>query len=230
MGASYTNITLKGPSQAEVVDALRHIGHAAWVSPTHHDITVAYPRRRYFQGHGELVTPARRLSELLHCVALAVEVHDSDTFCYQLFETGKEIDVYDSNPSFGYEGNRPPMGGNAFRLCAAFDELIGAEFAAQAASAPLSSLFPEWRAYPPVLFSSNAKVEDVEAILRRYRSTFSDSGSFGRDTEHYVFEEDRHKDLALALDLPPCVICAGYEAFEVGILPEGLENRKVVKV
>lgn len=229
MGASYTNITLKGPSQAETANALRQIGHAAWMSATHNSITVVYPQRRYFQEEGELAAPARRLSEVLHCATFAVEVHDSDTFCYQLFKAGEEVDSYSSNPCFGHEGGCPPEGGDAFKLCAAFDEQIEAEFAAQSASSDLLGLFPDWQTYPPILFSSNAKVHEVEAILRRHDPDFSDGSKSGGDAEDYVFEEDRHRDLAYALDLPSYVICAGYELFEAGMTPKGLKRKEVIK-
>jgi len=229
MGASYTNITLKGSSQAEIVNALRRIGHAAWVSPNHHSITAVYPQRRYFQGDEDLVAPARRLSEVLHCAALAIEVHDSNIFCYQLFKAGEEVDSYSSNPCFGHEGGCPPAGGDAFKLCAAFDEQIEAEFAAQFASPDLLSLFPDWQTYPPVLFSSNAKVQEVESILRRHDPDFPNGSNPGGDAEDYVFEEDRHRDLAHALELPAYVICAGYELFEAGRLPKGLERKEVMR-
>lgn len=121
MGAFYTNITLKGPAQAEIVELLEREGMDAFVSPTSNGCTVVFDERSETRSEA-LSELAMRLSDVFSCPALAVLVHDSDILMTFLFEAGKLTDEYNSAPDyFDDDGDgSPPSGGNASRLSAAF--------------------------------------------------------------------------------------------------------------
>jgi hypothetical protein len=119
MGNSYSNITLNGPAQDEVVRYLNAGRHVAYVSPTLHGRTVVFEEHE--AGEQEIFDLAAGLSAHFQCPALAIVVHDSDILYYQLFEDGVLTDEYNSHPSFmTNEPPRPPEGGDARRICAAF--------------------------------------------------------------------------------------------------------------
>jgi hypothetical protein len=117
MGATYGNIPLRGPTQAQAIRAVRELRLVAWVSPTVQGITVVYDCRCEDDGD---VVPAvtMRLSERLGCAAWGVYVYDSDILRYTLARDGRVLDEYDSRPGyFSPLGSGPPRGGNAAVLC-----------------------------------------------------------------------------------------------------------------
>jgi len=122
MGAFYGNITLKGASQAAVVQALRC--HRAIVTPNFGDYVVAFDSVCDEQDIDGIQALTSRLSHELGCPALAIVVHDDDLFGYFLYEEGELRDWYNSSPSYFDFGSADepaaPDGGNAERLCATF--------------------------------------------------------------------------------------------------------------
>jgi hypothetical protein len=122
MGALYGNITLKGPSQAAVVEALR--GRRAIVTRNIGDYTVAFDSVCDEQDIDGIQALTSRLSRELRCPALAVIVHDDDVFGYFLYEEGELTDWYNSSPSYfdfgSVDSPAAPDGGNAERLCETF--------------------------------------------------------------------------------------------------------------
>lgn len=134
MGNFYTNITLQGPSQAEVIETVRRLGRTAYVSPTINDYTVVYDRETEDQDVAVLEDLAALLSDRLKCVALAVLNHDDDVLLYRLYDSGDLLDAYDPSPGGFYDEDdddfdddddddlfdeEPPMPGDADALCAA---------------------------------------------------------------------------------------------------------------
>lgn len=115
MGDTYGNITLRGPAQAEVVQAVTEAGVTAVVSPTDQGLTVVYDCR----GEDDpdvLAAATRWLSHRFACAAWGVYVFDSDVVLYTLCRGGEVLDRYHSAP--GYPGPRgAPRGGNAAVLC-----------------------------------------------------------------------------------------------------------------
>ena len=61
MGGFYTNITLKGPNEAEVADYLRQVDRTAFVSPTIERVTIVYDKASECQG--------QRLFDLAHALS-----------------------------------------------------------------------------------------------------------------------------------------------------------------
>ena len=121
LGAFYTNITLKGPTQAAVLTYLRAQGRDAYVAPTIGDVTLVYDLACESQDLRILSTLAASLSRAFMCPALGALVHDDDFLVYALFQDGAQVDEYNSDPTY-FEGERttPPSGGDANALCAAF--------------------------------------------------------------------------------------------------------------
>src|SRR5262245_52056622 len=122
MGAFYGNITLKGPSQAAVVEALR--GRRAIVTPRIGDYTVAFDSVCDEQDTDGIQALTSRLSRELRCPALAIIVHDDDVLVYFLYQDGELTDWYNSSPSYFDFGSADepaaPDGGNAEHLCETF--------------------------------------------------------------------------------------------------------------
>lgn len=117
MGATYSNITLRGPAQEQVIAAVRALGLVAWVSPTVQGLTVVYDCR--CEDDSDVVPSVTlRLSERLGCAAWGIYVYDSDILRYTLARDGRVLDEYDSRPGyFSPLGSGPPRGGNAAVLC-----------------------------------------------------------------------------------------------------------------
>src|SRR5436190_15158120 len=109
----YTNLTLKGPSQQEIVRAIQENPREALVSPTYSDATVVYDLESEVQdGRGyKFVEP---LSRRLNCLGFYVSCADGK-ICYRLYKNGQIIDDYDSCPGYfdSDEGGNRPEGGDA---------------------------------------------------------------------------------------------------------------------
>ena len=120
MGNFYTNYTLRGPTQQQVVTALE--GRSAFVTPQESGCVVVYDEESDSQDMEVLSSLAGRLSEELHCAVLAVLNHDDDILWYQLHHNGELQDEYNSSPDYfeDVEETSGPSGGNAERLCRAF--------------------------------------------------------------------------------------------------------------
>jgi hypothetical protein len=123
MGAFYGNITLKGPEQKKIAEALR--GRRAIVAPKVGDYIVAFDSACDDQDTDAIQALTSRLSKELDCAAFAVVVHDDDVLGYFLYHSGKLIDWYNSAPSYFDFGSTEvaaePAGGNAERLCEVFE-------------------------------------------------------------------------------------------------------------
>jgi hypothetical protein len=122
MGAFYGNITLKGPEQKTVTEALR--GRRALVAPKRGDYTTVFDSACDDQDTDAIQALTSRLSKELHCAALAAIVHDDDVLAYFLYESGELTDWYNSAPSYfdfgAAEEPAGPAGGNAQHLCNLF--------------------------------------------------------------------------------------------------------------
>jgi hypothetical protein len=119
MGWSYSHITLFGPSQEKIVQTL--VNRQAVVSPTFLGFTLVavQPSSHEQQPMSGL---GIELSRVLNCVALALSEYDDDVLTYQLIESGRVTDEYNSDPDyFDFAGNhlppRGPQGGDPIRLC-----------------------------------------------------------------------------------------------------------------
>jgi hypothetical protein len=122
MGNFYTNITLKGPQQEQILEYLSSLKRSAGVSPTINRLSVVLDERSDSQDTDELEGLSADLSSKFDCVALAVLNHDDDILLYRLYKSGQLIDSYDSCPDYFSATDTPagPTGGEAGLLCLEF--------------------------------------------------------------------------------------------------------------
>lgn len=120
MGASYTNILLKGPSQEVVVAFMNAKKRHSYVSPALNGCVVVFDEVCEQEDPQVIAGLARELSRQFKCPAWAVLDHDDDVLNYWLFQNGEPADQYDSTPWY-WDDTLPhePKGGNAQKLAAA---------------------------------------------------------------------------------------------------------------
>jgi hypothetical protein len=121
MGSFYTNIALYRVNQEELIDYLTQIDRLTWVSPVENDFTIVYDAESDEQNTTVLHDVTEQLSRQFQCPALAVLNHDDDLLWYELFDSGKFVDSYNSTPNlFDDEPDSEPSGGDAEMLCRLF--------------------------------------------------------------------------------------------------------------
>ena len=97
MGNWCKNITVVGPSQADVVAALQAHDRHAYVTPTREGVTVVFDRASDQAGSpSELGDLAVTLSQDLKCPALAAAVFDDDVLLLGLYDQGSQVGEYTS--------------------------------------------------------------------------------------------------------------------------------------
>lgn len=120
MSTHYTNITLYGVSQVELLEWCDENEVNAYISPTIDEITVLYENTLAENAHLEkplepLLALGARLSAELMVPALVAVVADDDMFMYVLYLDGKMTDTYMSYT------DKPPVNGSAAKLVEIFD-------------------------------------------------------------------------------------------------------------
>jgi hypothetical protein len=121
MGAFYVSYTVRGTDAEEVVRVLA--GRKAFVSPVRSGWVVVFDEESDNQHQGVIAKLAAHLSASLQATVLTVLNHDGDILRYQLYQSGALIDQYNSTPDYlspKFEP-LPPQGGDAKRLCGAFN-------------------------------------------------------------------------------------------------------------
>ncbi len=112
MGNFYSNITLQGPAQPDILAFLRAEVITAFVTPTNAGgSTVIYEQDSDEQDLDTLDSVAAHLSSHFDCPALAALVHDDDVLLLRLHQSGDLFFAYDSQ-DFSHPGVR--------HLCRAF--------------------------------------------------------------------------------------------------------------
>ncbi|HEY4011132.1 MAG TPA: hypothetical protein VGM11_13345 [Acidobacteriaceae bacterium] len=121
MGAFYANYMVKGADQNSIARALS--GRKALVSPEQNGYIFVFDQESDNQDQHAIGKLAERLSTSLRCTVLTVLNQDSDILWYQLYEDGTLTDRYNSTPDYWSRKAEPapPEGGDAKRLCAAFN-------------------------------------------------------------------------------------------------------------
>lgn len=118
MGATYSNVTLKGPGQADIVKYLKESGWTAYVSPSHDRYHVVYPGMfEYYQ------SAARDTTGHFDCFGIASVVFEDAYLYYELYQGGRMIDKYVSNAMIMDENQfiaPEPRGGDARLLWQTF--------------------------------------------------------------------------------------------------------------
>ena len=120
MGSFYTNVALRTDDIDTVSSVLEEMRRTAYVG-TDGKTVLVFDEKCDEQDIDEIQRLAEQLSKRMDCVALAVVNHDDDVFWYALVTNGTVTDTYDSFPGYFDSGSEEPKGGDASKLCAAFD-------------------------------------------------------------------------------------------------------------
>lgn len=122
MGSFYTNHTVRGASQQDLLEWLGP--RSALVSKTFGNTSVLLDAACESQDSRLLAKLAAQVSSHFACPVLAMLNHDDDILYFELYESGKKTDEYNSNPNCFDEDDdvEPggPVGGDAVRLCGVF--------------------------------------------------------------------------------------------------------------
>lgn len=193
MGSFYVNITLRGPQQDQIAQALADQKRSAYISPTVDGSTVVYDKECESQDPHRIHQLTAHLSRILACPALAILNHDDDILWYQLHDDGHLVDEYNSCPDCLDPAEGPgPRGGNAQTLC---DLMCGPDAAAHGVAA-------------------------IESILSKS----------AEEADGYLFELDRHEDLAEVLGLPTFAVGFGYRYLEQEAQFEGIDLSEFIRL
>lgn len=121
MGNFYVNYAVRSSDAGAVAKALA--GRRAFVTSVPGQPVITFDEAADSQDPDVVKGLGCHLSQVIGCPVLGVLNHDDDILWYGLFESGQCIDVYDSDPEyFESEGeSRGPSGGDAGKLCLAFD-------------------------------------------------------------------------------------------------------------
>lgn len=121
MGNFYVNFTVKCDDPLRCASVLKQAGRKAVITPPLNGTLVVFEEESDSQDPQAIEAVGALLSRGLSAPVLGVLDHDDDILAYWLFEDGRLSDTYDSHPDyFNHTAKRPPAGGDAQRLCAAF--------------------------------------------------------------------------------------------------------------
>ena len=125
MGLFYTTFTIHGPDAIKIVAALKTLRRNAFVSPTVERHTVVYDQKAEEQNFDEIENLGKTLSEACDATILGSVLHDDDVLYLWLFQSGQQLDFYDSLPGyFDPDADAgPPEGGDSEALCKAFGQV-----------------------------------------------------------------------------------------------------------
>lgn len=120
MSTWYSAITLSGPDPNEVVQFLKRTNVDAYVTYDNDGFTTVFERESDLD-HFVLQDLAAGLSAAFSCGAIAVTVADT-VFVYFLYESGRLVDLFNSDPDvFDWGMNFPERGGNGKTISIVFD-------------------------------------------------------------------------------------------------------------
>jgi hypothetical protein len=225
VGRFYTNVTVRGPEQAQVAGAVRAARYRAWISPTITGLTVVCESRSESQNLKTWHAVARKLSLVLNCPALAALNHDDSVLLYALYDRGALVDEYDSNPDFSKPAKHSPT--ETLRLLAtvlvfvltrpfrSFQPLVDKVRPPFKPSAKPKS--PPSGGNAPKLCELLGIPGDPAEVQRVLRSVWRKAG------DEFLFNADQHRALVHALGWPAddqddldldCLFHAGFEYME----------------
>jgi hypothetical protein len=109
MGNWYTNICVKGASQASIVAALEELGRRAYVTPNMGGWIIVYDQESDKFDLNELESLALTVSTKLSCTALASFNADDDVLWLGIYENGKSTARYASQKKHFEDGGEFPL-------------------------------------------------------------------------------------------------------------------------
>jgi len=122
LGFKYANITLQTINQQEVALYLNTLQRKAFVLPATKGFVIACDEE-CDQDNSLLLILTNQLSVQFGCIGIGIINFDDDILWYQLYQNGKLLDEYNSNPDYFENGeHRGPIGGNPQILCELFNK------------------------------------------------------------------------------------------------------------
>src|SRR5215471_2993726 len=123
MGNWYTNVCIKGSSQAGVVEVLDELGRRTYVTPDVNGWIIVYDQESDKFDLNELESLAKTLSTQLSCTALASFNADDDILWLGAYESGRLTTRYASETKHFEDGNEFPATLEAAEaLCRIFEK------------------------------------------------------------------------------------------------------------
>jgi hypothetical protein len=239
MGASFTNLTVCGPSQVDVVDCLKELGNTAFVGPTVHGWTLIAEKESESFDFEIVRAFAERLTGKLSCPAVSVQFYDDDVLLLQVYSSGTFIESYSSNPAYGAEDLSDFMevdrGGDAEKIALAFDRPEAVQSLQQALHGEPEELDNEFHELSERM-SEALQMGDIDTVkavqLRLMEKTreLSEAGDdpFLRFAPGFDARR-RYAQFVRALRLPSFSQDFGFRYLENGEELEGLDRESLVK-
>ncbi|MDZ7617692.1 MAG: ankyrin repeat domain-containing protein, partial [Patescibacteria group bacterium] len=115
MGAFLVNFHARATSRDQVAEALRHVPAVdGWVAVSKRGWVAFWDRQSSDQNIDRIRSIGEDISRLLQTATIAFLVHDSDVFCYWLYDCGEQLDKYYCCPGYWGEDaiDRKPLFGN----------------------------------------------------------------------------------------------------------------------
>src|SRR5579871_3677813 len=124
MGLFYTTFTTYGPDATKIVSVLKKLRRSAFVSPTVERHTVVYDQKTEEQDFAEIENLGKKMSGACDAPVLGSALHDDDVLYLWLFQSGEQLDFYNSLPQYFDPDAEPgpPEGGDSAALCKAFGQ------------------------------------------------------------------------------------------------------------
>jgi hypothetical protein len=198
MGAFYTNVCFKGPSQAQLADYLAERNRGAFVAATVDGMTLVYDQHSDSQDTEVILDFASKISRDFACPALSVLLHDSDIFIFWLHDQGELAWSYNSRPGY--------FGPQDHAIARQVDRRV-----LERVWGPPKDAFGLWWCLmePPLLRRVRTSLGFALAALplpRGAKLALMDWGS--------PFEEDVHKGFVEAMGLPEHSLYWGYNTLK----------------
>jgi len=116
MGSFIVNLHVRDANPDAVRTAMVTLGGKHHVTDSVAHWVSVYEQRMSKQDEGWIRSLSQHLSNQLAAPVVALMVHDSDIFCYWLFDRGNLLDQFNSWPQYFGGGGRRPSGGDPTAL------------------------------------------------------------------------------------------------------------------
>jgi hypothetical protein len=225
MGTFVTNLHVRDANRNAVIEGLRSLDVLpAFVRGSPENTWTSIFPEAADQDEAALSEMASSLSKALNRPVIAFLVHDSDVFCYWLYNGGKELDRYNSAPGYFAGEETPPEGRNPDMLgvCCPPDlstdrllrllhpERIALEqppskkpdLQAKMKDAVLKKLRQSYPALAAKVPNPPSLEELIAQAEKRLAAVQVPDQSASSAVEEFVFAEDRLAELARLLGIP----------------------------
>jgi hypothetical protein len=206
------NITVKGPTHADLASYLSSSERRAYVSPSVNGYTIISDELG--KDYTELSELAQKIAKEFSCSSLALQNVDDDMLFYQLFTSENLIDQYDSRSS----ESQIFLRGNAEQLCLAFGQPNSVSIM-KAVLHDYKDYESDNKLFPMILATDTTRVfSNNFRQLCRYAGC-SEKSIVEVASKSFTSERMRHSALVAALNFPWYALLLQYEDIEDDVWP-----------